>query len=66
MDDNSQAFQTLTLLVAVCEQASDELDSCDRDTEALRFLIEATRDAATGFARTLDRTGERARVPVPA
>jgi hypothetical protein len=66
MDDNAKTFTTLTLLIALCDQALDDLESSDGNSEPLQFLLGATRDAAGDFARTLDPTSARARVVVTA
>src|SRR5919199_4692715 len=43
MDDNAKTFTTLTLLIALCDQALDDLESSDGNSEPLQFLLGATR-----------------------
>jgi hypothetical protein len=66
MEENARTLTTLTLFVVVCEQALHDLELCDRNSESLQLLLQATHDAASDFARTLDATGARARVLVTA
>jgi len=44
--DQEKAFASLTLLVAVCEQALFELEEADIDAPDLVAKIESTHDAA--------------------
>ena len=46
MADQEKAFASLTLLVAVCEQALFELEETDIDAPDLVAKIESTHDAA--------------------
>jgi hypothetical protein len=45
--DQTQAFASLTLLVAVCEQALFELETAGVNAPDLVAKIESTHDAAT-------------------
>jgi hypothetical protein len=57
VDGQEQAFRSLTLLVAVCEQALVELEmSAVVLADDLVPKIEATRDAAVKAALTLSET----------
>jgi hypothetical protein len=46
MADQRKAFASLTLLVAVCEQALFELEEADTNAPDLVAKIESTHDAA--------------------